>query len=181
MNIAIIYYLQLLHNTVKKIDFLIDKHANIPIYPIIMSKSFVLKNWFPVYGVEIDLRIDTCSICRNKLSIKCITCQSAIPYNPNTNCTLSYSKNCEDIFHTHCIKKWLQEHKTCPSDVTEWIETSDKSQSNINHKKVEESVKKESNKKEPAKKESAKKESGGKKKSNAKKSKNKNSDDDEED
>ena len=81
---------------------------------------FTLKKWYPVV-MEINKTIGMteCGICRSLLENPCLKCSNEVPFVPN-KCPLSYNKNCNHIFHTHCKLEW--KNNTCPYDMLNWID-----------------------------------------------------------
>eukprot|EP01084_Bolivina_argentea_P229154 386837_1 len=65
---------------------------------------------------------EICSICRNKLSDLCIECQNDSFVNNRTknDCINAIAKDCQHIFHAHCMHRWLKTRDTCPLDNKIW-------------------------------------------------------------
>ncbi len=65
---------------------------------------------------------EVCSICRNKLSDLCIECQADSFVNNHTknDCINAGAKDCDHIFHAHCMHRWLKTGDTCPLDNKIW-------------------------------------------------------------
>jgi RING-box protein 1 len=68
-----------------------------------------------IYSPKIDT--DTCSICKEGLTFKCVHC---ISRDISSKCVVALGK-CGHGFHKHCIEKWTEQSgDTCPIDQTNW-------------------------------------------------------------
>ena len=75
-------------------------------------------NWDLVATWSVDLKVETCTICRNHIMDMCIECQND---SSNTKCNISWGK-CGHAFHKHCIDRWLNTKNVCPLDTQVWQE-----------------------------------------------------------
>mmetsp|Transcript_18738 Transcript_18738/g.47642 ORF Transcript_18738/g.47642 Transcript_18738/m.47642 type:complete len:86 (-) Transcript_18738:478-735(-) len=57
-----------------------------------------------------------CAICRNLLTDLCIECAA----NESESECLRTKGECDHIFHSHCMNRWLKNRSTCPLDNCEW-------------------------------------------------------------
>ena len=66
-----------------------------------------------------NVKNEFCGICRNLLTMNCITCDNEL--QSDTNCNPSFG-TCGHAFHFHCIHRWLKScpKMTCPICVIEW-------------------------------------------------------------
>lgn len=101
-----------------------------------MTNVFKVDNVILHFNTKcINIKNDTCAICRNNLLDKCITC--AEKYNNNINCCdinnkcnkcISNNVECKSIlglcghgYHECCINKWCKTRESCPLDNEEWL------------------------------------------------------------
>ena len=97
--------------------------------------AFQLQYWSPVFGVKRNLKQDICTICKNLLERQCINCQTKIPYNADIKCICTYNKNCDHVYHKHCIETWFTVQKKCPLCMIDWDNTTLFKECNI-HKNI---------------------------------------------
>lgn len=81
------------------------------------KKRFEIKKWSAVAFWSWDIEVETCAICRNNIMDICIECQSSGA--SSSACTVSWG-NCNHIFHSHCISRWLESRPVCPLDNKVW-------------------------------------------------------------
>ncbi len=86
---------------------------------VINRKPFELVSWHPTMYWQLDLKTDTCTICRNSLMEKCISCIADGKYNPISVCLVLNGK-CGHSYHDHCITQWVKTQPTCPVDMQPW-------------------------------------------------------------
>lgn len=75
-------------------------------------------HWDLVATWSFDLRVETCTICRNHIMDLCIECQND---TKNGKCNVVWGK-CGHAFHKHCIDRWLNTKHVCPLDTQVWVE-----------------------------------------------------------
>ena len=86
------------------------------------DKQFNIKliKWNPIalWTFKIDNEDSNCTICNQKITLKCIECTMSTK-NVNS-CAISKGK-CGHGFHQHCIKKWLNNGPNkCPNCQVPW-------------------------------------------------------------
>jgi len=69
-----------------------------------------------VASTYLNIHNDICPICKNALTELCSDC---IDDKNKNNCETSVGI-CNHGFHTHCIKTWLLNKRTCPLDNQRW-------------------------------------------------------------
>ena len=69
-----------------------------------------------VASTYLNIHNDICPICKNALTELCSDC---IDDRNKNNCETSVGI-CNHGFHTHCIKTWLLNKRTCPLDNQRW-------------------------------------------------------------
>ena len=62
-----------------------------------------------------ELSIDTCCICKLRLTEDCITCQSRQNEIERNQCQKVVGR-CNHCYHSHCIDEWVKKQNTCPLD-----------------------------------------------------------------
>ncbi|OQS55018.1 pip1 [Ecytonucleospora hepatopenaei] len=75
-------------------------------------------DWDLVATWSFDLKVETCTICRNHIMDLCIECQND---EKNGRCNVAWGK-CGHAFHKHCIDRWLNTKNVCPLDTQVWQE-----------------------------------------------------------
>ncbi len=83
------------------------------------APKFTLKQWNAVAVWSWNTNIENCAICKQFLSEPCLMC-AGMPNIDMKNCQPIWSQ-CDHPFHDHCIKKWLNNNKTCPLCARDWI------------------------------------------------------------
>lgn len=79
--------------------------------------SVTVRKWKPVCYWSMGDAQNTCGICRNLLTLPCITCESS---NTNSACRVCIGF-CNHAFHQHCITKYLNKGQSkCPFDNIEF-------------------------------------------------------------
>ena len=77
-----------------------------------------LKKWNLVALWSLDMKVETCAICRNHIMDTCVECQNGVINNDD--CKVSWGI-CNHAFHTHCITRWLSSKNVCPLDTKKWV------------------------------------------------------------
>lgn len=60
---------------------------------------------------------EACSICKNKLTDRCIQC--AADNLDRSNCEVAWGQ-CRHAYHAHCIDPWVTKKINCPIDQKAW-------------------------------------------------------------
>ena len=61
-------------------------------------------------------RSDTCGICKNSLTDKCIECFANMDDHA---CSIVWG-SCNHAYHVHCISHWLKSRDVCPLCSDSW-------------------------------------------------------------
>ena len=88
-----------------------------------MADRVKIMKWSPVgiWSYKISLEEgDECSICQNKFTEVCIVCDNDDKRSLNQKCKIGRGI-CGHGFHTHCIKRHLEESVSCPIDNTNFV------------------------------------------------------------
>jgi len=78
-------------------------------------------NWEPVAVWTFNASNNECTLCKNKITLKCVECLKI----PNlTNCMVTKGK-CGHAYHYHCIDKYTNRNdknnqQICPTCFTPW-------------------------------------------------------------
>ncbi|KAM0688235.1 RING-box protein 1 [Conglomerata obtusa] len=81
--------------------------------------KIILKRWMPVAQWSLDIKVESCAICRNHIMDTCVECQNLNTSN-DEDCTVAWGK-CDHAFHSHCIVRWLKNKPLCPLDTQPWV------------------------------------------------------------
>lgn len=76
-----------------------------------------LKKWNLVALWSLDMKVETCAICRNHIMDTCVECQNGLI--SDGKCLVSWGV-CNHAFHSHCITRWLNSKNVCPLDTKRW-------------------------------------------------------------
>jgi len=79
------------------------------------SMQMVIMSFKPLYLNISKNADDVCPICKNELHLPCINCEA----NNSDACPI-ITGNCNHSYHAHCINKWIETNKTCPSCQAPW-------------------------------------------------------------
>lgn len=83
-----------------------------------------LKSWTPVAIWGYNAPIDSCTICKNKLTEKCPECLTTLHFQTK-NCIITQGK-CTHAFHHHCLDSWRRQGaNSCPTCSIPWISECD--------------------------------------------------------
>ncbi|EPR79402.1 hypothetical protein SLOPH_1850 [Spraguea lophii 42_110] len=84
------------------------------------DKKFIrIKKWMPVALWSLDMKVETCAICRNHIMDTCVECQNSRILE-DKECTVAWGM-CNHAFHSHCISRWLKNKPVCPLDTQTWV------------------------------------------------------------
>lgn len=72
----------------------------------------------PVCLWSLNMKIETCAICRNHIMDTCIDCQGDLEIKDD-ECQIAWGA-CNHAFHHHCINRWLKTRQVCPLDFSAW-------------------------------------------------------------
>jgi RING-box protein 1 len=78
-------------------------------FELIKLNSVCLWRW--------DSRFDSCGICKNNITDKCIECIADL-HTDNT-CSIVWGI-CGHMYHVHCITHWLKSRNVCPLCNDNW-------------------------------------------------------------
>lgn len=81
-----------------------------------MALSISIESAKIIAHSSLNIHNDSCPICKNDLSVKCIECAHD---TQNIEC-ISVIGTCSHGFHLHCIKSWLKTKNRCPLDNGSW-------------------------------------------------------------
>ncbi|CAB3367069.1 Hypothetical predicted protein [Cloeon dipterum] len=65
-----------------------------------------------------EIKIDTCTICRNNINDYCISCEAEDEL-VGVKCLVAVG-HCQHAFHFHCITRWIVKFRVCPLDAKSW-------------------------------------------------------------